>query len=333
MFLFSVMAPNATVSRRRASAKKSATKNKPEEKQQYHMSPHSDMQIPVALRSGQAFPYTGVIKVELPQAIGETIIIMATNPGSAGTIALIGRQTGIAAPTYSVATIPTLTLSDEAGGPTSARAMKFGLSLTCTTPLLNRGARIFHLNGQSRIRVDSPPSTLSLAVFQSIVNVVTAMPTCVAYDNTHFGETKEFTSNVVDNVAYVDFNNFEGTLTQDQIAAHMQVWPGIGAGLRDRPMSTTWLVLSPPSVAQHYTVAMHGSYYSRWGLSTVQGQSQTNIPVAPIDVINHIHEQADHMSHLAHSVLDVGQRLGSALLPLIANRAQQYVAGQLALAV
>lgn len=296
------------------------------------MSPHYCENIPNALRSGQAFPYTGQIRLELVQAIGETIFIAATNPGSAGTVALIGRQSGTAAPTYSVATIPTLTLSDENGGPTSTRAMKFGLSLTCNTPLLSRGSRVFHLNGQSRIRLNSPPSSLSLLVFQSIIDVITAMPTTVAYDNTFFGDTHEFTSNVVDNVTYVDFNVFEGTLTPDQIAAHVAVWPGIGAGLRDRPMSTTWIVLPPPSAVQNYTVALHGSYYTRWGLSTVQGQSQTDIPVASISVVNSMMERADVMSNIAHTIMDVGGRVGAVIAPLIANRAQQYVAGQLALA-
>lgn len=298
----------------------------------YHMSPHVFSLIPSLLRSGQAFAYTGVIKVELSQAIGETILIMATNPGSAGTLAMIGRQTGIAAPTYSVATIPNLSVSDDAGGPTSTRAMKFGVSLTTTTPLLSRGSRIFHLNGQSRIRIDTPPSSVSLAVFQSMVNVVTGMPTAIPYDNTHFGETREFTSNVVDNVRYHDFQDFEGTLTVDEIAAHMAVWPGLGIGLRDRPMSTTWLVFSPPSIAQTYHLAFHGAYYTRWGLSTVQGQSQTDIPTASADVINGIHKHADTMSYIAHSILDVGQRLGETVLPLVADRAGRYMAGQLALA-
>lgn len=298
----------------------------------YHMSPHYPENIPNALRSGQAFPYTGQIRFELVQAIGETIFIAATNPGSAGTVALIGRQTGIAAPTYSVVTIPTLSLSDENGGPTSARAMKLGLSLTCNTPVLSRGSRIFHLNGQSRIRVDNPPSSVNLATFQAVVNVVTAMPTTVAYDNTHFGDTREFTSNVVDNVKYLDFELFEGTLTNDQMAAVFQVWPGVGTGLRDRPMSTTWLIFTPPSAVQNYSVSIHGSYYTRWGLSTVQGQSQTDIPIAPIAVVNSMLEHSDYMSNLAHTVLEVGGRVGSVLAPLIANRAQQYVAGQLALA-
>lgn len=328
----------SAVAKRRATkkaAKKPAVVNGHELKQHdpYHLSPHYPENIPNALRSGQAFPYTGQIRLEITQAIGETIFIMATNPGSAGTVALIGRQTGTAAPTYSVATIPTLSLNDENGGPTSARAMKFGLSLTCNTPLLSRGSRIFHLNGQSRLRVDSPPSSVSLAVFQSIVNVITAMPTTVPYDNTYFGDTREFTSNVVDNVTYVDFNLFEGTLTVDQIAAHMQVWPGISSGLRDRPMSTTWLVFAPPSAVQNYSVALHAAYYTRWGLSTVQGQSQTDIPVASIAVVNSMMEKADFMSNLAHTVLEVGSRVGSVMAPLIANRAQQYVAGQLALAV
>jgi len=324
------------IATKRERAKKATPKANGDSKKvldEYHMSPYHTENIPNALRCGQAFPYTGQIRFELVQAIGETIFIAATNPGSAGTVALIGRQSGIAAPTYSVVTIPTLSLSDENGGPTSARAMKFGVSLTCNTPVLNRGSRIFHLNGQSRIRVDSPPSTLSLAVFQSVVNVVTGMPTAIPYDNTHFGDTREFTSNVVDNVKYVDFEIFEGTMTNDQMAAVFQVWPGIGNGLRDRPMSTTWLVFAPPSSIQNYSVAFSGSYYTRWGLSTVQGQSQTDMPVAPLSTINAMMEKANYMSNLAHTIMDVGGRVGSVIAPLVANRAQQYVAGQLALAV
>lgn len=330
--------PNVVAKPRRgaekAKSKAKASKGKSNGVEEpFHMSPLHTANIPVALRSGQAFPFHGAIRLEITQAIGETIFIAATNPGSAGTVALIGRQTGIAAPTYSVATIPTLTLSDENGGPTSARSMKFGMSVTCNTPMLSRGTRVFHLNGQSRIRIDSPPSTASLAVFQSIVNVITAMPTTTPYDNSHFGETKHFTSNVVDNVSYLDFGIFEGTLTTDQIFSHMAVWPGLAGGNRDRPMSTNWLVLAPPSAAQNYSIALHGAYYTRWGLSTIQGQSQTDIPVAPIAVVNAMHAHADRMSGIAHTLLDVGSSVAAALGPVLANRAQQYAAAQLALGV
>jgi len=297
----------------------------------YFMSPHHSMLIPAVMRSGQAFPYTGNVKLELSQAIGETIVIACTNPGSAGTVALIGKQIGISAPTYSVATIATLATSDEAGGPTSTRPMKFGVSLTCTTPLLNRGTRIYHLNGQSRIRVDSGPSSVSLAVFQAIVNAVTAMPTTQPYDNTHFGETREFTANVVDNIRYLDFDPFEGTLTVDQIAAHMMLWPGLSAGLRDRPMSTTWLVFAPPPVAQNYSISFLATYYTRWGLSTIQGQSQSDIPTAPANTINKMLEHNERMSAVTHTLLDVGQRVGNVIGPYLVNRAGRYVAGQLAL--
>jgi len=297
----------------------------------YYMSPHHSMNIPAVMRCGQAFPYTGNAKLEMAQAIGETIIIACTNPGSAGTIALIGRQIGVAAPSYSVATISTLSLSDEAGGPTSARPMKFGVSLTCTTPLLNRGTRVYHLNGQSRIRIDTPPSSLSLAVFNAIVGVVTAMPTTIPYDNAHFGETQEFTANVVDNIRYLDFEPFEGTLNIDQIAAHMMIWPGLSAGLRDRPMSTTWLIFAPPPIAQNYSVSFLSSYYTRWGLSTIQGQSQSDIPVAPASTVNKMLEHNERMSNITHTIMDVGQRVGNAIGPYLMNRAGQYAAGQLAL--
>lgn len=281
----------------------------------HHLSPHSTLEIPTLLRSGQAFAYTGATRFQLPQAVGETILLIATNTGTSGSVVTVVRQVGAAVPTaIPPATISTLSSPDSAFGPTSSRAMKCGLSVTCDTPALTRGGRVTFMNGQSRVRMDTVPSTFGLTTFQFLVSTIQSYPTAQSFDATHFGDTREFTCNVVDQVRYTDFHEFAGALTYDEFMAHVAIWPG--ASSKDRPMSTIWVVLSPPSDPQTYTICGTAAYYTRWPLSTVQGQTQKDVPVAPASVINHIHSVGDHMAGVVHTLSDVHQVLSPLLQPL-----------------
>lgn len=281
----------------------------------HHLSPHSTLEIPTLLRSGQAFAYTGATRFQLPQAVGETILLIATNPGTSGSVVTVVRQVGAAVPSaIAPATISTLSSPDSAFGPTSSRAMKCGLSVTCDTPALTRGGRITFMNGQSRIRMDTAPSAFSLSTFQYLVSTIQSFPTAQSFDATHFGETREFTCNVVDQVRYADFHEFAGALTYDEFMAHVAIWPGASA--KDRPMSTIWMVLAPPADPQSYTISATAAYYTRWPLSTVQGQTMKEVPVAPASVINHIHNIGDHMAGVVHTLSDVHQVLSPLMQPL-----------------
>lgn len=281
----------------------------------HHLSPHSSLEIPTLLRSGQAFAYTGATRFQLPQAVGETILLIATNTGTSGSVVTVVRQVGAGLPTaIAPATISTLSSPDSAFGPTSSRAMKCGLSVTCDTPALTRGGRVTFMNGQARVRMDTVPSAFALSTFQFLVSTIQSFPTSQSFDATHFGETREFTCNVVDQVRYADFHEFAGALTYDEFMAHVAIWPG--ASSKDRPMSTIWMVLSPPSDPQTYTISGTGAYYTRWPLSTVQGQTMKEVPVAPASVINHIHGIGDHMAGVVHTLSDVHQVLSPLLQPL-----------------
>lgn len=294
----------------------------------HHLSPHSSLEIPTLLRSGQAFAYTGATRFQLPQALNETILLIATNVGSSGSVVQVVRQVGAAVPTaLPPATISTLSSPDSLFGPTSSRAMKCGLSITCDTPALTRGGRITFMNGQSRVRMDTAPSSFGLTTFQFLVSTIQSFPTSQSFDATHFGETREFTSNVVDQVRYTDFHEFAGALTYDEFMSHVAVWPG--ASIRDRPMSTMWVVLSPPADPQTYTICANAAYYTRWPLSTVQGQTQKDVPIAPASVINQIHAIGDHMADVVHTVADVHKSISPLMTPIA-----EYVlkSGMLALA-
>jgi len=275
-----------------------------EEREVHHMSPYFNTLIPTVLNQGRAFPYTGLFRLDFTQGVTDTIILAATNNGISGSVLTLGFQTGAAVPAYAVYTIPTIALSDSAGGPTSGRSMKFSMGLNCTTPLLSRGGRITTLNGQSRLSIGTAPSAVNLATFNAIVAAIRAMPNSMSCDATHFGEEKQMSGSVVDSVTYEDYEEWVGTESVDEFWEHIAVWPG--STRRDRPMSTTWMVLSPPAVIQTYTVSVKASYYTRWGLSTVPGQSQFEVPTAPASFINRIQSIASSMADTLHTVAEIG---------------------------
>jgi len=295
----------------------------------HHMSPFFNTLIPTVLNQGRAFPYTGLVRLDFTQLVGDTILIAATNVGIAGTVFTTITQNGAGAPNYQVWTIPTLALADTVGGPTSGRAMKMSLGLVNTTPLLNRGGRVTVLNGQSRIRLDNAPSAASLATFNNIVATIRAMPNTQMHDAAHFGVERQMTSSVVDSVTYEDYEEWVGTESVDEFWEHIAVW--VGSVRRDRPMSTVWMVLSPPAVQQTYTVSAKASYYTRWGLSTVPGQSQYDVPTATPTFINRLQSHAATMADTLHTIADIGAQAAQ-YLPMMVNAAE-YVAPRAALAI
>lgn len=282
----------------------------------HHMSPHFNTLIPTLTHQGRAFPYTGVVRADITVGVLDTVLIAATNVGIAGTVFSFAIANGAGAPVFTTATIPTISAADFAGGPTSARAMKFSMGLTCTTPLLSRGGRVSVLNGQSRLRVDLPPSTMTAAVFAAVIASVRGMPNTQIYDNTHFGETREMSGSIVDSVTYEDFEEFVGTETTDEFWEHIAVWPG--SIRRDRPMSTAWIVLSPPAFQQTYTISVKAAFYTRWGLATVPGQSQIDIPTAPATIVNRIQALAHTMADSVHTIAEIGANASQYMPHLVA---------------
>jgi len=326
-----LVAPKPT--RKTVDKKKSKAKAKGkvlvEDRDIHHMSPFFNTLIPTVINQGRAFPYTGLSRIDFTQLVGDTILIAATNVGIAGTVFTTITQNGAGAPFYQVWTIPTIALADNAGGPTSGRAMKVSLGLVNTTPLLNRGGRVTTLNGQSRLRIDNPPSAASLVTFNNIISTIRAMPNTQMHDAAHFGEERHMTGSVVDSVTYEDYEEWVGTESVDEFWEHIAVWPL--STRRDRPMSTMWMILSPPALQQTYTVSTKASFYTRWGLSTVPGQSQYDVPTAPASFINRLQSHAAVMADTIHTIADIGAQAAQ-YLPAMINAAE-YVAPRAMLAI
>lgn len=279
------------------------------------LSPYSSTLIPVLTLCGAAFPYTGIVRADLTLNTGDTVIIGCTNTGQAGTVFTVGYLAAgtLTVPFYAVYTIAAIAASDVAGGPTSGRAMKCSLGVVCTTPQLSRGGRVTTLNSQSRIRLNTPPSAADRAQFLALVDSLRIVPTSKALDATDFAPEKQMSNNVVDQTTYEDFEEWAGTQSVDEFWEHIAVWPG--AIRRDRPMSTAWCILSPPSGQQTYTISASASYYTRWPLSTVPGQSMRPIPTGSATTINNIL----HMGEVAaenFQAISTGMRLAGRMMSL-----------------
>lgn len=249
---------------------------------------HSAVNVPVSVRSGTAFPIRGMTpsNIILGSLSGNVrYLIAVTNVGVSGSVMAMFRMTGLAVST-SVHTLPLLTASDAAGGPTSCRAMKAGLNIVNTTQLLERGGRVYYLQGTARVLLPAAPSLMTLAQANTLADTLVAHPDRHQYGGDAFGgKGLDFHCHVVDMVRYEDFDAFDGTQNIDTFYGHIAQWPGATVA-RDRPMSTIWIVLETPAVEQTYSLSAYGAFYTRWGVNTVQGQSMTQIPVAPLATIN-----------------------------------------------
>lgn len=250
------------------------------------LSPLDQRPIPSNTVDGMAFTVKGSAPVLLSFASNQRNILVVNTSGLSGTVAAQVRWDSGTVYANSVYTIPTLALPDDAGGPTSGRAMKLGVSLVNTTQALNRGGRVWLLPLDQRLRLPAAPSVMTAAQWTAVADALIAHPSSHDCDGTHFGTTREAHSHPVDEVEYKRFLPWEGTHTVDEFWSSCCVWPAFNP--KSRPMSTMIAVFDSPPTTQSYTALVHGTFYTRWAVDTVLGQSQTPIPVAPPAAVNSI---------------------------------------------
>jgi len=296
--------------RKHKPGKKKAGKPRSKHHMGYIMSPLVPAMVPSLTFQGEAFPVGGITRCDLSIQATDRVLIFVTNTGVSGTImqrlqwnASAGGATAIdAKQSY---TIPTLALSDTAGGPTSMRAMKCGLTITCRTPLLDRGGLVYVLNTSQRIRAVALPDAvgatpgLNRGQADGFFNSIVAHPSTKVLDWADFGKPRHLFSHVVDDPRYNDFDENKGTIDNNTFFQHIAL--GGDSIPLDRPMSTIILAIDLPTKAQNVNLTAHATFYSRWPLDTVPGQAQTKIPVTTHDKHNDIHSSASD-----HSKLDPG---------------------------
>lgn len=281
-----------------------------------YLDPLCAIPAPSVTSDGKALPHTGLTSGDFVVGSTDTTLLFITNTGSSGTVGMLFNvsPTGTYTDGLQVFTIPTLAAADTAGGPSAARAMKFSVSVTNCTNALNRGGRVTYLNSSQRL----PPVLGGLGSswvddYSHIIGGIKDSPyrrrvTGDCLGVLPGGKTTQLIGYPVDSVNYSKFRPFHGTLTFTEFRNYVMGASIDSSGVKivdpsERSMSIVAYIFDPVSVSQDYSVTIRASYYTRWPLTSVPGQSMRNMPTADASVVNHARDHAEATANdLAHVV-------------------------------
>lgn len=254
------------------------------------------MLVPTVASEGHAFPLSGAVVGTATAAAGSTarVLVAATNTGASGTILCFTVNS--TTPAIAPQTIPTLALSDVAGGPTASRAMKAGITVTNRTQMLNMGGQVSVLNAVQRVSLPAAPSAMTQAQWDTFMDSLVAHPKSRIYSGTDFARSKTFICHPLDQTDYVGYRGHHGTQTGDEFWSHIAVWPTQNP--EPRPMSTIFMVFEVPSTNNTYEFKTRASFYTRWPLDTVPGQAHRPVPTADPKVVNALRDHAEATGHV-----------------------------------
>lgn len=284
-------------------------------KHRHLMSPLHPGLVPSALFQGKAFPYGGLDTHELPTGTSSRHAIIVTNTGISGTIGAVltwpatGGVGTLTPAQINMLTIPTLQFDDTTGGPTSMRAMKASVDLVNRTSFLNRGGPISSLNLTQRMLLPAAPSAMTYDQWNTWYTDLLAFNKNHPLDLADFGKPRHMYCQIVDDPRYNDYDENTGVKTLDEFFRHVSVWLG-ATGTDDRPMSTLIYLIGQQTQSQALYITARGTFYTRWPVTTVPGQAQRNVPVAPPGFHNVV---ARHAAEVADAAPEWTGRLESVI--------------------
>ncbi len=259
--------------------------------------PRNPVLVPSIVSEGAAFPISGSTIRNLSMDTSVRTIVAYTNTGHAGTV--MSWVNTSATPGSEVNTIPLLAAADTAGGPTSGRSMKGGLSIVNRTQVLNMGGQVAVLNSTQRVSLPAQPSSMTAAQWSAFMDEIVAHPKTRIYNGADFKKGKTFIAHPLDQTEYVHYEGWHGTLGLNEFWQRIAIWSDVNP--EPRPMSTIFLVFEPNSVNNVYEFKTRSAFYTRWPLNTVPGQAHRPVPTAPAAVINAHRDHAEATSHLARA--------------------------------
>lgn len=266
------------------------------------LDPLSAMASPSVTSDGKALPHTGLVSGDFVVGTTDRSMLVVTNTGHSGTVAILVNVDSAGAPTEGgqLFTIPTLAVSDSEGGASASRAMKFSVSVVNCSNALKRGGRVTYLNSSQRL-----PSTYTATGtrdYNPVIEAIKSSPYRKRITGDVLGTATHLIGFPVDNTVYNAFSAHHGTLTSEEFWKYVT---GASSGFEPspRPMSIIAFVFDPAGDAQDYSVTVRSSYYTRWPLTSVPGQSMRAMPTADARLINHVRDQAEAKANdLAHVV-------------------------------
>jgi len=246
--------------------------------------PRNPGMVPTSEYEGHALAVNARVVAELALLTTSRLIYIFANVGRAGTVGMYFHDNGTTLATLAY-TCPTLALADDAGGPTSGRAMKAALTLVNSTAGMSRAGNVTTLIADARILLPAAPTTMTRAQFGAWADTIKTHPRAVNTDAEKFKDGKRICMVPADNIEYHNYMMWQGTLSATEFAAHSCTWPGITYE-NARPMTALIIVFETPPANQSWRIISDNSFYTRYPLNTVTGQCMTPVPTAPLPTLN-----------------------------------------------
>lgn len=256
---------------------------------------------------GKALPLTGLASHEFTVGSENRALLIITNLGSSGSVGVFMQiaPNGTAVSGSSVVlTIPTLAQAEHIGGPTAASAMKFGVTVTNCTNAWKRGGRVKYINSSQRL----PPcwdgdGNMNWA---RVLTGIETSPYRVLTTGDQLVQGKQLIGYPTDRVEYETFHQFEGQMLFGKFTRHVcsDEHAPTGSESLPRGMSIVAYVFENTADPQDYSVTVRASYYTRWPITSVPGQSMKQIPTSDAAHINAVH---DHAEQTAHDMVKVAE--------------------------
>lgn len=268
------------------------------------LDPMSPIPAPAVVSDGRALPHSSLVSADF-MVKDNHVVLFCTNTGDSGTVAMLFEidATGAYAPEKGLQlfTIPTLATADTAGGPSATRAMKMSVSITNCSNALKRGGRVTYLNSSQRL----PAEDAFGGTYNSIVDGIKSSPYRRRITGDMLAHPMQLITYPVDNTAYLEFKPHKGTLTASEFKRYT-FGAAEGNSPLPRPMSVVAWIFDPAADQQDYSITIRASYYTRWPLTSVPGQSMRSIPTASAHVINHVREHAETRANDLEHVVEGG---------------------------
>jgi len=262
-------------------------------------------------------PHTSLVSTDFTVDASSTTLLIVSNTGNSGTVAELIRVNsngGINGGTE-ILTIPTLANEDSAGGPSSARAMKFSASVVNCTNALKRGGRVTYINSSQRLPALGGTNENN---YSNVIQGIKDSPYRKRINGDNLKDPLALIGYPADSTEYPKFRSHRGTLTKDEFESYvLGATSTIEASARS--MSIIVYIFDPTVDTQDYSVTIRASYYTRWPLSSVPGQSMRHMPTSTADHINHVHnhteETANDLVHVVEggALATIGPRVMPAL--------------------
>ena len=287
------------------------------------LNPMVPIPVPCLLSEGMALPHTSLVSHDFTVGTATTKILVVSNVGNSATVGFLYEVDGSGLLLgHTPFVIPTVASSDSAGGPSSCRAMKFSCSVVNCSNALKRGGRVTYLNSSQRLPALGSVSLGGQWDFSGIISGVKSSPYRRRIMGGNLAVAKQLIGFPVDNTSYSRFDNWRGSIDEVEFNEHTLGAStanviGSASSLSQRPMSVICYIFDPVEDIQNYSVTIRASYYTRWPLASVPGQSMKAIPTTTANVINHI---SNHAEATANDLAHIGEGAAAAVFgPRIAS--------------